>query len=151
VPYKPLLDSASFPDAFVQHGATTQSLDFSRAGKLEVECHPMMGQATLVVRSGSEVLMERQYPRSVAQVIVKALLLGRRNFNYPVESTVAETTLQGFLKWFSKVQDKIAIGCGMSAVGTSYEDQVYFEVLSTLHIDPNILAPEFFGRLALWN
>jgi len=36
----------------------------------------MMDQAILAVRSGSEdVLIDGQYPRSVAQVIIKVLLL----------------------------------------------------------------------------
>jgi len=35
----------------------------------------------------------------------------------------------------------------MSAVGTSYEDRVHVEVLRVLHLDPNIVEPEFFGYL----
>ena len=144
---RPLLESKSFPDAFIDRSSTTQSLDFSRAGKLEIESHPMMGQSTLVVRNGSDVLFEGQFPRSVAQVIIKSLLLGRRKFSYPVDATSAEAALKEFSKWFAKVLDKITTGCGMSAVGTSYEDRVHVEVLRVLHLDPNIVEPEFFGYL----
>ncbi|MGD0011020.1 MAG: hypothetical protein ABSE93_21085 [Terriglobia bacterium] len=73
---RPLLESTGFPESFIGLGATTQSLDFSRVATLEIECRPMMDQAILAVRSGSEdVLIDGQYPRSVAQVIIKVLLL----------------------------------------------------------------------------
>jgi hypothetical protein len=148
---RPLLESRSFPDAFTEAGAVTQSLDFSRAGRLEVECHPMMGHAALVVRNGPDVLLDGQYARSVAQVIVKSLLLGRRNFSYPVEPSSAQAALKEFAKWFPRVLDKIATGCGMSAVGTSYEERVYDAVLEVLHLDRNIAEPEFFGHLRIHN
>ncbi len=149
---RPLLESRSFPDSFMDSGSTTESLDFSRAGKLEVECHPMMGQSTLVVRNGTgDVLFEGQYPRSVAQVIIKSLLLGRRNFSYPADSSSAEATLKEFSKWFPKVLDKIETGCGMSAVGTSYEERVNDAVLEVLHLDANIFQSEFFGHLTIHN
>ena len=148
---RPLLESRSFPDAFVEPGAGMQPLDFSKAGKLEIECHPMMGMDTLIVRNGSETLFEAQIERSIIQVIIKALLLGRRNFSFPLGEAAAEATLKEFANWFPKVLDKIATGCGMSAVGTSYEERVYFAVLEALHLDPAILEPEFFGHLIIHN
>jgi len=147
---RPLLESKSFPESFVDQGANMQPLDFSHAGKLEIECHPMMGQAMLVVKDGgTEILTENQYPRSIAQVIIKALLMGRRKFYYPTEVGDAETALKSFAGWFPKVLNKIAVGCGMSAVGTSYEDAVYKAVLEALHLDPNISSPEFYGELSV--
>ena len=148
---RPLLESKSFPDAFIDPGATTQAIDLDRPGKLEIECFPMMGQATILIRNDSEVLLEGQFPRSVAQVIIKSLLFGRRRFNYPVEHIAADATLKEFSQWFPKVLDKIAIGCGMSAVGTSYEDLVYNAVLQALHLDAHISEPEFFGHLMIQN
>jgi hypothetical protein len=98
---RPLLESNSFPESFIEYGTPSQPLDFSRAGKLEIECSPMMDQAMLVVRNGStDVLMEGLYPRSVAQVIIKALLMGRRSFTYPTEISVADAALKGFSEWF---------------------------------------------------
>lgn len=148
----PLLESRNFPEAFIDNGIATQSLDFSSAGKLEFECHPMMDQAMLVVRNGpKKVLLESQLPRSVAQVIVKALLMGRRNFNYPVEEASAEAVLKEFSKWLPKVLDKITAGFAMSAAGTIYEDAVYEAVLEMLHLDRNISSPEFYGDLRIHN
>lgn len=147
---RPLLESRNFPDAFMDQGSTTQSLDFSRAGRLELECHPMMAQAMLTVRDGrGQVLIEGQYPRSVAQVIIKSLLFGRRRFSYPVDASVAEACLKEFSNWFPSVLDKISTGCGMSAVGTSYEERVYTAVFDALNLDPNISQQEFFGHIRI--
>ena len=146
---RPLLESRSFPDSFVEPGSAMQPLDFSKAGKLEIESLPMMGEATLVVKDGTDTLFEGQLQRSVAQVIIKALLLGRRKFSFPVDASAAEATLKELSKWFPKILDKITTGCGMSAVGTSYEERVYAAVLEVLHLDPNILEPEFFGSLRI--
>lgn len=148
---RPLLESKGFPDAFIGTGVKTETFDFNRATKLEIECLPMMDQATVVVRNGSDVLVQGQYPRSVAQVIVKALLLGRRSFAYPVESTGAEATLNEFERWFPKIIDRITTGCAMSAVGTSYEEHVHDAVFKALHLDVNITKPELFGRISLHN
>jgi hypothetical protein len=145
---RPLLESKGFPEAFIDNGASTQSLNFSSARNLEFECHPMMGQAILLVRNGStDVLLEGHYPRSVAQVIVKAILMGRRDFSYPAEVASAEAALEEFSKWLPTVLDKIATGCGMSAVGTSYEEDVYQAVLEMLHLDRNVFSPEFYGEV----
>lgn len=148
---RPLLESQSFPDSFMPQGVTLQALDFGKSGKLEIEAHPMMGQATLVVRNGTQTLFEQQLQRSVAQVIIKALLLGRRKFSFPVDEPAATATLKEFGHWFPKVLEKITAGCGMSAVGTSYEERVHVEVLDFLHLDPNIMESEFFGNLTLHN
>jgi hypothetical protein len=146
---RPLFDSQSFPDSFVPQGVTMQALDFSRNGKLEIESHPMMMENILIVRNGTQTLFEQQLERSVAQVIIKALLLGRRKFSYPVNGAAATVTLNQFSNWFPKVLEKITAGCGMSAVGTSYETKVHAAVLDFLHLDRNIMAPEFFGDLAI--
>jgi hypothetical protein len=146
---RPLLESRSFPESFIENAANTTPLDLSHAGKLEIECHPMMGEAALVIRDGAGVVLAQgQFPRSVAQVIVKALLMGRRKFSHPTEIADAENALKRFSEWFPKILNKIAVGCGLSAVGTSYEDDVYNAVLDTLGLDQHISSPEFYGVIS---
>jgi hypothetical protein len=147
---RPLLESKRFPESFVDNGVETMPLDVSHASKLEIECRPMMDQALVSVTNGpTDVLFEAQFPRSVAQVIVKALLMGRRNFSFPTEVASAERALKELSKWLPKVLQKITTGCGMSAVGTSYEEEVYDDVLEMLHLDKNVFSPEFYGNLRL--
>jgi hypothetical protein len=147
---RPVLESIRFPESMVELGTPTSSVDFTGAGRLEIECRPMMGQSTLLIRdSHQSVLFEGEYPRSVAQVIIKALLLGRRNFSFPTDEASAETTLKGFSRWFPKVMEKIQSGCALSAVGSRFEEGVYNAVLEALHLDPSILVPEFYGHIQI--
>lgn len=148
---RPLLESRSFPESFLENGTNTTSLDLSHAGKLDIECHPIMTQAALAIRDDrGNVLAEGQYPRSVAQVIVKALLMGRRKFSHPTETASADRALKGLAEWLPKLLNKIAVGCGMSAVGTSYEEDVYNRVLEILHLDRHVSSPEFYGGLRIY-
>lgn len=145
---RPLLESVQFPESFVDHSTEMLPFDFGNKPALDVECYPMMDQALLVVKSESgEVLLHGQYPRSVAQTILKALLIGRRVFSSPNEVPAAEIALQQFQSWFAKVSERVAAGCAASAVGTSYEERVYGAVLNELHLDPNITASEFYGSV----
>lgn len=144
---RPVLESRSFPESFAEQGTATQRVDFSGAARLEVECHPLMSQAIVLVRDGADhILLEAQYPRSVAQVIVKAMLLGRRNFAFPIDPGAATAVLKGFSPWLAKLLNKIQTGCGLSAVGTRYEEDVHNAVLQTLDIDRNISTQEFYGH-----
>jgi hypothetical protein len=145
---RPLLESVQFPESFIDHSTPMLPFNFGNRPALDVECHPMMDQAILVVKSESgEILLHEQYARSIAQIIVKALLIGRREFSSPNDAAAAEIALQQFQDWFAKVSERIAAGCAASAVGTSYEQQVYGAVMNELHLDQNITAPEFFGAV----
>jgi len=147
---RPVLESIRFPESLIDPGTPTSSVDFTVADRLEIECHPMMGQSTLLIRDSHQtVLLEGEYPRSVAQIIVKALFLGRRNFSFPIDEASAEITLKGFSRWFPKVLEKIQSGCAMSAVGSRFEEGVHNAVLEALHLDPSIQAPEFFGHIQI--
>lgn len=145
---RPLLESRNFPESFIENGASVATLDLTHCAKLDIECRPMMGEAMLLITNGSgDVLFEGQYPRSVAQVIAKALLMGRRKFSHPTEMVAADKVLETFSKWFPKVLEKIATGCGMSAVGTSYEDDVYRGVIAALHLDEHLSTADFYGTV----
>jgi hypothetical protein len=147
---RPLLESVQFPESFCDHSTPMLPFNFGKRPSLEVECHPMMDQAVLVVKGESgEVLLQGQYARSIAQTILKALLIGRRVFNSPSDGPAAEEALQQFHSWFSKVTDSIEAGCAASAVGTSYEQHVYQAVLAGLHLDPNIMTSEFYGTVRI--
>lgn len=138
------------PESFCDHSTPMFPFNFGNRPSLEVECHPMMDQAVLVVKSESgEVLLQGQYARSIAQTILKALFIGRRVFNSPNDASAAEVALQQFQGWFSKVTDSIAAGCAASAVGTSYEQHVYQAVLAGLHLDPNIMTSAFYGTVRI--
>lgn len=147
---RPLLESARFPESFVPDAAESLPFKFPNKGVLSLESMAVMDQAIVVVKSDSgEILLEKQYPRDVAQVIVKALLTGRRTFTAPSHVEVAKEVLSQFDSWFHKIVDRIEDGCAASAVGTSYEHKVHHAVMAALHLNVFVTAPEFYGKALL--
>jgi hypothetical protein len=147
---RPLIEAKPFPDAFFDAKSETQAFDFSKHDRLSVNCVPMMGEAVLTVTDGNDKrLVEKQYSRSVAQVIVKALLLGRIKFSVPMEEEAAGQALSAVADWLPKVMGQIDEGFRASTVGTKYEAQVYQEVLRQLAIHPRAADAEVFGELTV--
>ena len=147
---RPLLESAQFPESFVPDAAESLTFTFPSKGVLSLESLAVMDQTVVVVRSHTgEILLEKQYPRVVAQVIVKALLTGRRTFTAPSHVDVAQEVLSQFDPWFHKVVGRIEDGCAASAVGTSYEQKVHDAVMAALHLNVFITVPEFYGKAFL--
>ena len=147
---RPLLESAQFPESFVPDAAESLTFTFPNKGVLSLESMAVMDQAVVVVKNDAgEILLEKQYPRVVAQVIVKALLTGRRTFTTPTHVDVAQDVLNQFDPWFHKIVDRIEHGCAASAVGTSYERKVHDAVMTALHLNEFVTAPEFYGKAVL--
>jgi hypothetical protein len=141
-------DSKQFPEAFYEPGTPTIPFDFSGAKSLELDCIPILHEAVVTVRNAGsdEQLLNAQYPRSVAQVIVKALLLGRRQFTAPESPSAAEQALQTFDTWMPSIMDKLEESVRASAVGTRYEQQVLDACLRSLSLDSRATEPEFYGH-----
>lgn len=148
---RPIVEAKLFPEAFVDFSGESEHFDLTNHERLAVDCHPMMADALLTVRdtSNGKVLVEKQYPRAVAQVIVKALMLGRRKFSVPLIEEAAGQALENLSEWLPRVMAGIDEGFRMSALGTKYEAQVYREVLAQLAIHDRAPDPEIFGNVAI--
>lgn len=143
-----LFESKRFPDDFYDTRNLGIAFDFTNAKSLDLECIPMLHQAVVEVRNAAsnEVLLHAQYPRSVAQVIVRALLLGRRRFTAPDNADAAQEALANFEKWIPTIVDRVEEGARMSAVGTRYEQQVLSACFRILNLDLRAVAPQFYGH-----
>lgn len=148
---KTLLDSKRFPDDFFDGGGADLVFDFTDSRTLDIECVPMLDQAIVDVKNGvsNDVLLNAQYPRPIAQVIVRALLLGRRRFAIPNDAATAGQALSNFDKWLPTILEKVEQGARMSAVGTRYEQQVLSACFRVLKLDVRATAPEFYGQARL--
>jgi enamine deaminase RidA (YjgF/YER057c/UK114 family) len=146
-----MLDSKRFPDDFYDGGSPGIVFDFTNSKSLEVECAPMLGEAVVDVRNGvsDEVLLSEQYPTPVAQVIVRALLLGRRRFVVPNDAATAEEALANFDKWLPTILERVEDSAKMSSLGTRYEQQVLTACFRALKLDVRATAPQFFGQARL--
>jgi hypothetical protein len=146
-----LLDSKRFPDDFYEAGSAGLVFDFTNAKSLDIECVPMLDQAIVDVRNAvtGDVLLNDQFPRPMAQVIARALLLGRRRFVVPSDPASAEEALQNFDQWLPTILERVEEGAKMSAVGTKYEQQVLSACFRDLKLDVRATAPQFYGQARL--
>lgn len=143
-----LVEGKRFPEAFGP-AAPMLHLDFRSVGKLSIEVSPLFSETHLSVHDPARevVLLEGMYPREVAEVIVRALLIGRRSFDVPSDASAAREVLLEFRAWFSNVHDRIEEGFRSSALGTRFESDLRRAIMAILGIDPRVETPTLFGRI----
>ncbi len=76
------------------------------------------------------------HPRSVAETIVRSVLLSRESFQVPENRDEAEAAVAAFLLWFDDIRAKLDHEIVESALGTGYEDLLRAQVYQRLGIHP---------------
>lgn len=145
---RPFLESRQFPESFCSKGE--ELIPFKLPSFISVEIHPMMQDALLVMKNAhGKVLLENQYPQPVAEVILRAVMLGRRSFSVPQSQYCAQAVLKAFDPWMGDIQDRIEEGCRISAIGTKYEAEVRQMVFQNLGVDAKVSAHNATGHFDL--
>lgn len=124
----------------VEFGAESLTVQLDRF--LSVVC-------LLVENCDGQPILEKELPAPVAEVILRALLLGRRRFAVPIDPRVAKKCIDEFFPWIATVQGKIDEGWRNSALGTHYEERVHREVYSELKIHNECATVEIYKRFVL--
>jgi hypothetical protein len=146
---EPLLDGRRFPESFILETEEI-ALAFPSNTQLGVSCEPFLGASTVqVCDAAGNILLRQDFPTSVAQVLLRALMCGRREFRIPLAESVAANALRGFDGWFLPIDERIRVACSSTALGTRFEDQLYGLVLQRLRLHPEVVAPEIYGRFEL--
>ena len=111
----------------------------------------MLSEALVSVRDGhtDRVLLDKNYPRDVGQVILRSLLMGRKEFSVPAETSTATSALDAYLKWFPSILSRIKEGCRNAALGTRFEEQVLNSTMKMLELHPRLGEKELFGEFNL--
>jgi hypothetical protein len=73
---------------------------------------------------------------AVAEVLVRAILLGRESFSFSADRIVASAAVSEFLAWFDDIRLRLQAGIDESSFGTGYEERLKTEVYRRLGIDP---------------
>lgn len=146
-----LLEGTHFPEAFYYRGAAVTRMSIEERPAVIVSCHPEMTNAILDVRDSStgSVVISGTFPRDTAQLIVRAILMGRRSFDVPIDDTIAGAAMTRFLAWFPGIVDKIERGCRSSALGTRFEEQLLARVMDRLKLHPKVGEKELFGKFVV--
>lgn len=141
---RPVLEGRQFPEAFGEQIGDTFPIDLSHPRRVSVKCERFFGETLVLVTDTTTglTLLDRTYSNEVAEVIVRALLIGRRSFAVPSEVVVARAVLGAYRSWALEISQKIEEGCALSAVGTRFEHAVRAAVLRRLELHEGFGAIE---------
>lgn len=134
---RPLLNGRQFPENFGPEDRGTFPVVVSRAALNRITLDRLLGHAALTVAGeGGKALFQGTFELSVAEAIVRALLLSRENFQVPSNRDEAEAAVTDFFTWFDDIRARLDIGINKSAFGTGYEGRLRTEVYQRLGIHP---------------
>jgi hypothetical protein len=133
----PQLRARQFPESFCSTDAAMLDFDLPRAALRKVSLIPFFEEMEVQVEgAGGRVFLKQTFPVSVAEVFVRALLMGREKYSIPKDSENCDALLRNFTAWFGQIHDEIENAITQSAIGTGYEDIVRVEVYERLGIHP---------------
>ena len=132
------LELKRFPEDFVgtEEGETIEVI-IERGRLQRIEMHRLMDLAELrLIGTDGVAMYGEMVPWSVAEVIVRACLIGRREFSVRLDANAADVALRGFREWFGEIERRLSGAVADSALGTGYEEQLRGEVFKLLGVDP---------------
>lgn len=143
---RPIIQSRRFPEDFSPTATNNQRVDVPVSQEITLHAEPFMNVARVIIQDESgRQLIDSQFSKHVAELIVRALLFGRRNFSAPLDESVAIEKLKVFLPWVEGINLEIEREVASSALGTRYEEQLKEAVLSKLGINSQAYASEVWG------
>jgi hypothetical protein len=144
---KLLVNSRRFPEDFLTAGASTSPISVDREALRCVSLQPLLDESTITISNETgKALLKHTYTSSVAEALVRAILMGRESFPLPTERSAAAAAVGAFLTWFDDIRRRLKAGIDESAFGTGYEVRLTAEVYQRLGINPlageRVLPPE---------
>jgi hypothetical protein len=134
---EPKLKTRNFPDDFAKGATLDLPLVFDRGSLKEITIGKLLDTYEIEVRAkGGSAVYSATLPRSVAEAIVRAILLGRSTFSVSTDRKAMDQALDRFLEWVSVAEGDIQTAIAESAFGTGYEDALKREVYARLGIHP---------------
>ncbi len=135
-----LLELKRFPEDFMEsQDSDALSLMIPGGHLRQIDIYRLMDMAELrLVGDDGNVIYEDSIPWSVGEVIVRACLLGRREFTVSSNERVAERALREFHDWFREIDARLKTAIVESSLGTGYEDKLTQEVYRLLGLHPEV-------------
>ena len=114
-----LLDSYQYPESFCSPTDEMLSFEFGAEG-LAVRLDRFLSVVHLLVENiEGHPILEKELPAPVAEVILRALLLGRRRFAVPTDPKIAKNCVDKFFPWIEAVQGRSTTVGGIQHLGRS--------------------------------
>lgn len=134
---EPRLKTKNFPEDFARDAKLDLPLVFDRGSLKEITIGKLFDTYEIEVRAkGGSIIYSETHPRSVAEAIIRAILLGRSTFSVSSDRKTMDYALDKFLEWVSEAEEDIKTAIAESAFGTGYEDALKKEVYLRLGIHP---------------
>ena len=143
-----LLELRRFPEDFMEvQDSDALSLMIAEGHLRQIDIYRLMDMAELrLAGDDGNVIYEDSIPWSVGEVIVRACLLGRREFTVSSSERVAERALREFHDWFREIDARLKTAIADSSLGTGYEEKLTREVYRLLGLHP-VVGESVLSRL----
>lgn len=82
----------------------------------------MMGQTEIHLKTNDSDIAAEVWPESVAEIILRAILLGRSKFDFPTDKAMARLVITETDEWIAVIRDTLNDAVSASAAGSGYED-----------------------------
>ncbi len=145
---RPLLDAKLFPESMTNAGAAIEHFDSAGMKVTAIELHPMMGQTELHLETNDSEKAAKVWPEPVAEIIVRAILLGRSKFDFPTDEAAARLVITQTENWIAAIREALNDAVSASAAGSGYEDAVRVDVFSLLGIHSTSLEKSLPRKIA---
>ncbi len=131
------VNARQFPENFYTPSGRSIPVHVDRKLLRRITIQPLLDQAEITIAGeGGKVLWGATYHLSVAEAIVRSVLLGRESFQIPERRDEAEAAVATFLKWFDGIRARLGHEIDESALGTDYEKLLRAQVYQRLGIHP---------------
>lgn len=143
---RPSLEAHRFPEDFCALNGRQQIIDMPPDRELIVTAERFMSNGHLKVEDvQGNVFLEIDNTAILVEIVLRALLLGRRRFSIPVEAEAASTAIAGVFPWLHSISAEIEEGVRSSALGTRFEGQLKVAVFNELNIVDAGFSHELWG------
>ena len=118
-------DAARFPESFVPEDCLTRPLELDPQQLYSLHQRPFLGTVHVRVEDGDgQIEYEDTFAQAVGEVLARALMLGRRKFDFPDEEAIAVAALSRFFGWIRPIVDALEDACLNSSLGSRYDSEV---------------------------
>lgn len=145
-----LIEARRFPESFTASGIETMPIEIDPRLDLDVSVEPFLEECEVQITSPERgVILDVSLPRMLADVLVRALLMGRRSFSIPLDPDAAGQLMQEFWNWLPPLLSDIKAECKSSSLGTRFEGEIEKAAMTMLGWSHRLIEPAPYGHFRL--
>ena len=148
--FRSQIESIRFPESFLGPEISTSQIEIDPSLDIDVTVQPFLDQWAILISSGKgNEILNLNLPRPIAEVLIRAVLIGRRSFMIPTNPQEASTVLTQYWNWLPPLLNAIKEECASSSLGTRFEGEIEKEAMKLLNWSEYAIDKEPYGRIRL--